>query len=119
MGSKVHRRKERREKRRENRADRSKKHQRGIHGSSRDDREAAPEHEDDQVRRYIEPESDRACLKCLRRSECFEQRGRCAEFKTLKQWRKERRQDIERLNNENKKGTSEDGPEDVDKDGAR
>lgn len=119
MGSKVHRRKERREKRRENRADRSKKHQRGIHGSSRDDREAAPEHEDDQVRRYIEPESDRACLKCLRRSECFEQRGRCAEFKTLKQWRKERRQDIERLNNENKKGASEDGPEDVDKDGAR
>ena len=112
MGSKVHRRKERREKRRENRADRSKKHQRGIHDSSRDDREAAPEHEDDQVRRYIEPESDRACLKCLRRSECFEQRGRCAEFKTLKQWRKERRQEIERLNDENKKDASESGSED-------
>lgn len=117
MGSKVHRRKERREKRRENRADRSKKHQRGIHGSSCDDREAAPEHEDDQVRRYIESESDRACLKCLRRSECFEQRGRCAEFKTLKQWRKERRQEIERLNNENKKTTAGGGSEDDNEDG--
>ena len=49
---------------------------------------------------------------CLRRSECFEQRGRCAEFKTLKQWRKERRQEIERLNNENKKDASESGSED-------
>lgn len=58
-----------------------------------------------------------ACEKCMHLSECFEQRGRCASFKTLKQWRKERRQEIERLNNENKKTTAGVGSEDDNEDG--
>lgn len=59
-----------------------------------------------------------ACDKCMHLAECFEQRGRCTSFKTLKQWRKERRQEIEQLNDANKKTTPK-GPEDGDKDGPR
>ena len=55
-----------------------------------------------------------ACEKCMHREECFEQRGRCASFKTLKRWKKERRAEIERLNNENKKNTAGGGPKDRD-----
>ena len=55
-----------------------------------------------------------ACEKCMHLHECFEQRGRCASFKTLKRWKKERRAEIERLNNENKKNTAGGGPEDRD-----
>lgn len=55
-----------------------------------------------------------ACEKCMHLEECYEQRGRCTSFKTLKQWRKERRQEIERLNNENKKNTAGGGPKDRD-----
>ena len=58
-----------------------------------------------------------ACEKCMHLNECYEQRGRCTSFKTLKQWRKERRQEIERLNNENKKDASGSGPEDGNEDG--
>ena len=45
-----------------------------------------------------------ACEKCMHLAECFEQRGRCKDFETLKQYRKRVRKEIEQLNNENKKG---------------
>lgn len=57
-----------------------------------------------------------ACEKCMHLNECYEQRGRCTSFKTLKQWRKERRQEIEQLNDANKKTTPK-GPEDGDEGG--
>ena len=38
------------------------------------------------------------CDKCRHQPECFEQRGRCAEFETEKQYRKRIRHDIEMLN---------------------
>lgn len=57
------------------------------------------------------------CDKCRHQPECFEQRGRCTSFQTWKQWRKERRQEIERLNDENKKTTAGGGSEDDNEDG--
>ena len=39
-----------------------------------------------------------ACEKCRHCPECFEQRGRCADFETPKQYRKRLRQDIEIIN---------------------
>ena len=39
-----------------------------------------------------------ACDKCMHQAECFEQRGRCASFITLKQYKKERKKDIAMLN---------------------
>lgn len=39
-----------------------------------------------------------ACDKCMHQPECYEQRGRCASFKTLKQYKKERKKDIAMLN---------------------
>ena len=38
-----------------------------------------------------------ACDKCMYHPECYEQRGRCASFMTPKQWRKERKKEIEML----------------------
>ena len=38
------------------------------------------------------------CEKCRHQAECIEQRGRCTSFQTWKQWRKERKQQIEMLN---------------------
>lgn len=38
-----------------------------------------------------------ACDKCMYQPECYEQRGRCASFMTPKQWRKERKKEIEML----------------------
>ena len=38
------------------------------------------------------------CDKCRHMGECFEQRGRCAEFETEKQYRKRIRNEIEMLN---------------------
>lgn len=46
-----------------------------------------------------------ACEKCMHLAECFEQRGRCADFETWKQYRKRVRKEIEQLN-ENKKTSS-------------
>ena len=43
-----------------------------------------------------------ACEKCMHQPDCLEQRGRCASFKTWKQWRKERREDIVRINKRQK-----------------
>ena len=45
------------------------------------------------------------CDKCRHQPECFEQRGRCADFETWKQYRKRVRKEIEQLN-ENKKTSS-------------
>ena len=59
-----------------------------------------------------------ACEKCMHLAECFEQRGRCKDFETLKQYRKRVRKEIEQLNDANKKITPK-GPEDGDKDGPR
>ena len=39
-----------------------------------------------------------ACDHCRHNSDCFEQRGRCADFETEKQYRKRLRQDIEIIN---------------------
>ncbi len=39
-----------------------------------------------------------ACDKCMHQPECYEQRGRCASFITLKQYKKERKKDIAMLN---------------------
>ena len=39
-----------------------------------------------------------ACEKCRHNVDCFEQRGRCADFETEKQYRKRLRQDIEIIN---------------------
>ena len=39
-----------------------------------------------------------ACDKCMHKAECFEQRGRCASFITVKQYKKERKKDIAMLN---------------------
>ena len=39
-----------------------------------------------------------ACDHCRHNSDCFEQRGRCADFETPKQYRKRLRQDIEIIN---------------------
>lgn len=58
------------------------------------------------------------CDKCRHQPECFEQRGRCADFETWKQYRKRVRKEIEQLNDANKKTTPK-GPEDGDKDGPR
>ena len=55
------------------------------------------------------------CDKCRHRPECFEQRGRCADFETWKQYRKRVRKEIEQLN-ENKK-TSSRSSEDRDEGG--
>jgi hypothetical protein len=44
--------------------------------------------------------------------ECFEQRGRCAEFETEKQYRKRIRHDIEMLNQTEAAASTEDGDED-------
>ena len=56
------------------------------------------------------------CDKCRHQPECFEQRGRCADFETWKQYRKRVRKEIEQLN-ENKKDASESGSEDNYEDG--
>ena len=45
------------------------------------------------------------CDKCRHQPECFEQRGRCADFETWKQYRKRVRKEIEQLN-ENKETSS-------------
>lgn len=58
-----------------------------------------------------------ACEKCMHLAECFEQRGRCKDFETLKQYRKRVRKEIEQLNDN--KETSSEGAEDGDKDGPR
>ena len=50
------------------------------------------------------------CDKCRHQPECFEQRGRCKDFETWKQYRKRVRKEIEQLN-ENKEASSE-GTED-------
>ncbi len=55
-----------------------------------------------------------ACEKCRHHDSCFEQRGRCAEFETEKQYRKRIRHDIEMLN---KKETA--GSESEDRDETR
>lgn len=55
------------------------------------------------------------CDKCRHQPECFEQRGRCADFETWKQYRKRVRKEIEQLN-ENKEASSE-GTEDRHEDG--
>ena len=39
-----------------------------------------------------------ACEHCRHYSECFEQRGKCADFETEKQYRKRVKQEIEMLN---------------------
>ena len=39
-----------------------------------------------------------ACEKCRHCPECFEQRGRCQQFETEKQYRKRIKKDIEKLN---------------------
>ena len=39
-----------------------------------------------------------ACDHCRHNSDCFEQRGRCADFETPKQYRKRIKKDIEKLN---------------------
>jgi len=39
-----------------------------------------------------------ACDHCRHNSDCFEQRGRCADFETEKQYRKRIKKDIEKLN---------------------
>ena len=46
-----------------------------------------------------------ACEKCMYQPDCLEQRGRCSSFKTWKQWRKERREDIVRINKTQKAAT--------------
>lgn len=55
------------------------------------------------------------CDKCRHQPECFEQRGRCVDFETWKQYRKRVRKEIEQLN-ENKK-TSSRSSEDRDEGG--
>ena len=45
------------------------------------------------------------CEKCRHQPECFEQRGRCADFETWKQYRKRVRKEIEQLN-ENQETTT-------------
>ena len=57
------------------------------------------------------------CDKCRHQPECFEQRGRCADFETWKQYRKRVRKEIEQLN-ENKK-TSSRSSEDSNEDSPR
>lgn len=57
------------------------------------------------------------CDKCRHQPECFEQRGRCADFETWKQYRKRVIKEIEQLN-ENKE-TSSEGAEDRNEDGPR
>ena len=39
-----------------------------------------------------------ACEKCRHCPECFEQRGRCADFETEKQYKKRIRRQIESIN---------------------
>ena len=39
-----------------------------------------------------------ACDHCRHNPACFEQRGRCADFETEKQYRKRIKKDIEKLN---------------------
>ena len=39
-----------------------------------------------------------ACDHCRHNSDCFEQRGRCQQFETEKQYRKRIKKDIEKLN---------------------
>lgn len=52
------------------------------------------------------------CEKCRHHDNCFEQRGRCAEFETEKQYRKRIRNDIEMLNQTEAAGSeSADGDE--------
>ena len=58
-----------------------------------------------------------ACEKCMHLEECYEQRGRCKDFETLKQYRKRVRKEIEQLN-ENKK-TSSRSSEDSNEDSPR
>lgn len=53
-----------------------------------------------------------ACDKCMHMPECFEQRGRCAEFETEKQCRKRIRHDIEMLNKTEAAASAEDSDED-------
>lgn len=47
------------------------------------------------------------CDKCRHMGECFEQRGRCAEFETEKQYRKRIKREIEQLNYEDQKAPAE------------
>ena len=53
-----------------------------------------------------------ACEKCRHKDGCFEQRGRCAEFETEKQYRKRIKHDIEMLNKTETAASTEDGDED-------
>lgn len=48
-----------------------------------------------------------ACGKCRHHDSCFEQRGRCAEFETEKQYRKRIKREIEQLNYEDKTASAE------------
>ena len=51
------------------------------------------------------------CDKCRHQPECFEQRRRCAEFETEKQYRKRIRHDIEMLNKKEASAGAADGNE--------
>ena len=43
-------------------------------------------------------QTNNICDHCRHNSDCFEQRGRCADFETEKQYRKRIKKDIEKLN---------------------
>ena len=53
-----------------------------------------------------------ACDVCRHHEDCFEQRGRCTEFETEKQYRKRIRHDIESLNKAEASAGAENGDED-------
>lgn len=46
--------------------------------------------------------------------DCLEQRGRCSSFKTWKQWRKERRKEVERINQSQKASTGAEAGDQAD-----
>ena len=48
-----------------------------------------------------------ACDVCRHHEDCFEQRGRCTEFETEKQYRKRIKKQIEQLNYEDKTASAE------------
>lgn len=48
-----------------------------------------------------------ACEKCRHHDSCFEQRGRCQQFETEKQYRKRIKKQIEQLNYEDKTASAE------------
>lgn len=114
MGSKVHRRRIRRRKDRTRDDNRCEGNQGSGKVRTRSGSKTSQTAAGDPGCHYPESSDVGACVKCWIRDRCMEQRGRCFLFKTPKQARKERRNDVNRINENFGQKTAGDESEDED-----